>query len=160
MRAPTCNDLDSVPVISRFPFNQNAPLPAPREQTDHNLNRRARVSHPSCSRRHNHRLRHRAGAVVDSPLRSCLYNRIPKHSTTQRSISGPLLPLPEKDHMARDKFGPIPDDHFENEPCGPAKNVSPMSQEWKDYIAAFRRETEDRDDMDHRYQVGDVIGPY
>jgi hypothetical protein len=36
--------------------------------------------------------------------------------------------------MARDKFGIIPDDHFENEPTYPAKNVSPLSKYWVERI--------------------------
>jgi hypothetical protein len=41
--------------------------------------------------------------------------------------------------MARNKLGPIPDDHFENEPSGPPKNVSPPSQSWKDHMAALKK---------------------
>ena len=47
--------------------------------------------------------------------------------------------------MARNKLGPIPDDHFENEPTYPAKNVSLLSQALLDYIEAVRSENEDSD---------------
>jgi hypothetical protein len=36
-------------------------------------------------------------------------------------------------------MAPISDDHFENEPCGPPKNVSTMSQEMLDWIAALKK---------------------
>ena len=41
--------------------------------------------------------------------------------------------------MSKNKLGPIPDSHFENEPTFPAKNVSPLSQYWIDRIAAIKR---------------------
>jgi hypothetical protein len=47
--------------------------------------------------------------------------------------------------MIRDKLGPIPWDHFENEPCGPPKNVSPLSKEWVDYIEKLKAELAERD---------------
>ncbi len=64
-----------------------------------------------------------------------------------------------KDKMTkviRDKLGPIPDDHFENEPTFPAKNVTPLSQEWLDYIEAFRSENEEPD----KYKPGDNVTGY
>jgi hypothetical protein len=42
--------------------------------------------------------------------------------------------------MARNLIGPIPDDHFENEPTYPPKNVSPLSQALLDHIAAVKAE--------------------
>jgi hypothetical protein len=51
--------------------------------------------------------------------------------------------------VARNKLGPIPDDHFENEPTYPAKNVSPLSKEWEERIK----------DSD-KYNPGDVVGGY
>ena len=55
--------------------------------------------------------------------------------------------------MARDKLGPIPDSHFENEPTYPPKNVSPLSKEWFDHIAAVRAERD-------KYQPGDEVTGY
>ena len=52
--------------------------------------------------------------------------------------------------VIRDKLGPIPDDHFENEPTYPAKNVSPLSKEWKDYIEKLK----------DKYQPGDEVTGY
>jgi hypothetical protein len=46
-----------------------------------------------------------------------------------------------KAKMIRNTQGPIPDDHFENEPSGPAKNVSPLSQALLDHIAALKKMT-------------------
>jgi hypothetical protein len=60
--------------------------------------------------------------------------------------------------MARDKLGPIPDDHFENEPTFPAKNVSPLSQYWIDWIAAVRKRRKEQDA--DKYQPGDEVGGY
>jgi hypothetical protein len=48
--------------------------------------------------------------------------------------------------MIRDKLGPIPWDHFENEPCGPPKNVSPLSKEWLDHIEKLKAERDKPDD--------------
>jgi hypothetical protein len=45
-----------------------------------------------------------------------------------------IVAVARKDHMARNKLGPIPPDHFENEPTFPAKNVSPLSKYWIDRI--------------------------
>jgi hypothetical protein len=56
----------------------------------------------------------------------------------------------------RDTQGEIPDDHFENEPCGPPKNVSPLSKEWLDHIAAVKAELAERD----KYKPGDEISGY
>jgi hypothetical protein len=47
--------------------------------------------------------------------------------------------------IIRNKLGPIPDDHFENEPTFPAKNVSPRSQFLKDHIAALNADKETGD---------------
>ena len=47
--------------------------------------------------------------------------------------------------MSKNKLGPIPDSHFENEPSGPAKNTTPLSQEWLDEIAAFKKKGESGD---------------
>lgn len=65
------------------------------------------------------------------------------------------MPLPRKDHMARNLLGPIPDDHFENEPTYPAKNVSPLSKALLDHIEVVRavRGTD-------KYKPGDYIGGY
>jgi hypothetical protein len=46
--------------------------------------------------------------------------------------------------MPRNKLGPIPDDHFENEPTYPPKNVSPLSQALLGYIEAVRNENFDK----------------
>jgi hypothetical protein len=58
--------------------------------------------------------------------------------------------------MIHDKLGPIPWDHFENEPCGPPKNVSPMSDEMKKHIAKLKAELAERD----KYQPDDEVGGY
>ena len=47
--------------------------------------------------------------------------------------------------IIRDKLGPIPEDHFENEPCGPAKNVSPLSKEWIEYIESLKQKLDEDD---------------
>jgi hypothetical protein len=52
--------------------------------------------------------------------------------------------------MITNKLGPIPDDHFENEPTFPAKNVTPLSKEMQEYI----------DGLKDRYRPGDVVGGY
>jgi hypothetical protein len=52
--------------------------------------------------------------------------------------------------MARNTEGEIPDDHFENEPSGPAKNVTPPSKEWLEYIEGLK----------NKYQSGDEVGGY
>ena len=44
--------------------------------------------------------------------------------------------------VIRNKLGIIPDSHFENEPTYPAKNVSPLSKEWLEKIAAFKKKGE------------------
>jgi hypothetical protein len=59
--------------------------------------------------------------------------------------------------MARNLQGEIPDDHFENEPTYPPKNVSPLSQYWIDRIAVWKRRKEQDSD---KYQPGDVVGGY
>jgi hypothetical protein len=61
-----------------------------------------------------------------------------------------------KENMARDKLGPIPDDHFENEPTFPPKNVSPLSKYWIEKIVWWKRKQQDPD----KYQPGDVVGGY
>jgi hypothetical protein len=53
--------------------------------------------------------------------------------------------------MARNKLGPIPDSHFENEPTYPAKNVSPLSEYWQKLI---------QDHGSDKYRPGDVVGGY
>jgi hypothetical protein len=61
----------------------------------------------------------------------------------------------------RDRLGIIPDDHFENKPSGPAKNVSPMSQAMKDHIEkvkAFLKRKE-QDDTD-KYNPDDEVNGY
>jgi len=55
--------------------------------------------------------------------------------------------------MARNKLGPIPDDHFENEPTYPAKNVSPLSKEWLEKIEKIKTERD-------KYRPGDEVGGY
>jgi hypothetical protein len=55
--------------------------------------------------------------------------------------------------VIRDKLGPIPDDHFENEPTFPAKNVSPPSKEWLDEIEKIKAEAD-------KYRAGDLVGGY
>jgi hypothetical protein len=40
--------------------------------------------------------------------------------------------------VIRNKLGPIPDSHFENEPTFPPKNVSPLSKALLEYIEAVR----------------------
>ena len=45
--------------------------------------------------------------------------------------------------MARNTQGEIPDDHFENEPSGPAKNVSPLSKEWLEFIEKHKAERDE-----------------
>ena len=52
--------------------------------------------------------------------------------------------------IIRDKLGPIPDDHFENEPTFPPKNVSPLSKEWIEIIEAYNE----------KYQPGDEVTGY
>ena len=51
------------------------------------------------------------------------------------------------------KLGPIPDDHFENEPTFPAKNVSPLSEEMKEWIKGLKAERD-------KYQPGDEVTGY
>ena len=55
--------------------------------------------------------------------------------------------------VIRNKLGPIPDDHFENEPTFPAKNVSPLSKEWLDRIEKLKAELE-------KSQPGDEVTGY
>jgi hypothetical protein len=53
--------------------------------------------------------------------------------------------------VIRNKLGEIiPDDHFENEPCGPPKNVSPESDEMKKWIEKLK----------DKYKPGDEVGGY
>jgi phosphoenolpyruvate synthase/pyruvate phosphate dikinase len=59
----------------------------------------------------------------------------------------------EKIVLIKNKLGPIPDDHFENEPTFPAKNVSPLSKEWLDEIEKIKAERD-------KYRPGDVVGGY
>jgi hypothetical protein len=55
--------------------------------------------------------------------------------------------------MARNLLGEIPDDHFENEPTFPAKNVSPLSQALLDHIEAVRANT-----GTDKYKPNDFVG--
>ena len=55
--------------------------------------------------------------------------------------------------VIRNKLGPIPDDHFENEPTFPPKNVSPMSDEMKKHIEKLKAERD-------KYQPGDTVTGY
>jgi hypothetical protein len=55
--------------------------------------------------------------------------------------------------MIHNKLGPIPWDHFENEPSGPAKNVSPQSKEMKEWIEKLKAERD-------KYQMDDEVGGY
>ena len=55
--------------------------------------------------------------------------------------------------MARNLLGPIPDDHFENEPTYPAKNVSPLSKELEDWLEKLKHGTD-------KYVAGDWVGGY
>jgi hypothetical protein len=50
--------------------------------------------------------------------------------------------------VIRDKLGPIPDDHFENEPTFPAKNVSPPTKEFLEWVESLKE----------KYQPGDEVG--
>jgi hypothetical protein len=58
--------------------------------------------------------------------------------------------MKEKLSKVRDRFGFIPESHFESEPSGPAKNVSPMSQELVALIEGYR----------DKYQPGDIVSGY
>jgi len=68
--------------------------------------------------------------------------------------------------MARDKFGIIPDDHFENEPTFPAKNVSPLSKYWIERIKEIQDQAIKRNAMKadaataDKYRPGDVVCGY
>jgi hypothetical protein len=42
----------------------------------------------------------------------------------------------------RNLLGPIPDDHFENEPGPPPKEKAPLSQTLLDHIAAVKKQIE------------------
>ena len=52
--------------------------------------------------------------------------------------------------MIRDKLGPIPDSHLENEPTYPPKNVSPLSKEMLDWL--------EKEHGSDKYRPGDVVG--
>ena len=56
--------------------------------------------------------------------------------------------------VIRNKLGPIPDSHFENEPTYPAKNVSPLSKESLQWIERLKNNGADK------YKPGDVVGGY
>ena len=68
--------------------------------------------------------------------------------------------------MARDRFGIIPDDHFENEPTFPAKNVTPLSRYWLERIKEIQDQAIKRNAMatadngTSNYRPGDVVGGY
>jgi hypothetical protein len=53
--------------------------------------------------------------------------------------------------IIRDKLGPIPDDHFENEPTFPPRNVSPLSEKMKKWIEKLKAERD-------KYQPDDEVG--
>ena len=53
--------------------------------------------------------------------------------------------------MIKNKLGEIPDDHFENEPTFPAKNVTPLSKEIVEWIKKLKAD---------KYQPGDEVGGY
>jgi hypothetical protein len=55
--------------------------------------------------------------------------------------------------VIRNKLGPIPDSHFENEPTFPPMNVSPLSKEMKELIEKSKAERD-------KYQPGDEITGY
>lgn len=55
--------------------------------------------------------------------------------------------------MARDKLGPIPDDHFENDHEWPPKNVS-LTQAELDWLEQLKKEVQDK------YKPGDLVGGY
>jgi hypothetical protein len=55
--------------------------------------------------------------------------------------------------VARNKLGPIPDDHFENEPTYSPKNVSPLSEALLDHLEAVKAERD-------KYKPGDFVGGY
>jgi hypothetical protein len=40
--------------------------------------------------------------------------------------------------VVRNKLGPIPDDHFENEPTYPPKNVLPFSKELVEWVEKLK----------------------
>jgi hypothetical protein len=52
--------------------------------------------------------------------------------------------------MARNTQGPIPDDHFENEPTFPPKNVSPPSKDLAEHVEKLK----------DKYQPGDEVTGY
>ena len=52
--------------------------------------------------------------------------------------------------VIRNKLGPIPDDHFENEPTFPAKNKTPLSKEWIEKIEKIKAERD-------KYDPGDEV---
>jgi hypothetical protein len=53
--------------------------------------------------------------------------------------------------MARNLFGAIPDDHFENEPTYPPKNVLPLSKELLEWVEKLNHGTD-------KYRPGGVVG--
>jgi hypothetical protein len=57
--------------------------------------------------------------------------------------------------IIRNKLGPIPDSHFENEPTYPAKNASPLSRYWIEKIESVRSNT-----GSDKYKPGDWVGGY
>jgi hypothetical protein len=52
--------------------------------------------------------------------------------------------------VIRNLQGPIPDDHFENEPTFPAKNVSPPTKEFLEWMESLKE----------KYQPDDVVTGY
>jgi len=57
----------------------------------------------------------------------------------------------EKIVLKKHKLGEIPDDHFENEPTFPAKNVTPLSKEIVEWVEKLKAD---------KYQPGDIVGGY
>jgi hypothetical protein len=51
----------------------------------------------------------------------------------------------QKARMSRNKHGPIPDDHFENDAGPPPKNPPPLSQALLDHIAVLKKMTKRED---------------
>jgi hypothetical protein len=50
--------------------------------------------------------------------------------------------------MSRNKLGPIPDDHFENEPGPPSKEKQPLSQSELDWIETLKKTIKEKQDKE------------
>jgi hypothetical protein len=48
--------------------------------------------------------------------------------------------MKEKLSHVRDRFGFIPESHFENEPSGPPKTPAQWQAQWAEKIAAFEKD--------------------